>query len=71
MCGWEERPFSWSVPAEAGTSMACGSTWAGGSKFGRERFAFVAARVLDARFLGGILSSNLNKISVTCGCVDI
>ena len=70
MVGWEEWTFSWSIPAEAGTSMACDSTCAEGSTFGRERFAFVAERVLDARFLGGILSLNSNKINVNRGDGD-
>lgn len=45
-----------------------------GSTFGQERFvfvAFVAKHVLDACFLGGILSSNSNEISVKCGDVDM
>ena len=50
--------------------LACDSTCAEGSTFGRERFAFVAERVLDARFLGGILSLNSNKINVKCGDGD-
>ena len=70
MVGWEERTISLSIPAEAGTSMACDNTCAEGSTFGRERFAFVAERVLDTRFLGGILSLDSNKISVKCGDGD-
>ena len=65
MVDWEERTISWSVPTEAGTSMACDSTCAEGSTFGRERFAFVAERVLDARFLGGILSLNSIKLTLS------
>jgi len=45
-----------------------------GSTFGQERFvfvAFVAKHVLDECFLGGILSSNSNEISVKCGDVDM
>ena len=70
MVGWEEGTISWSIPTEAGTSMACDSTCAEGSTFGRERFAFVAERVLDARFLRGILSLNANKFNVKCGDGD-
>ena len=70
MVGWEERTVSWLIPAEADTSKACDSTCAEGSTFGRERFAFVAERVLDARFLRGILSLNSNKINVECGDGD-
>ena len=70
MVGWEEGTISWSIPAEAGTPMACDSTCTEESTFGRERFAFVAERVLDARFSGGILSLNSNKINVKCGDGD-
>ena len=56
--GWEEQTIFWSIPAEAGTLMACDRTCAEGSTFGRECFAFIAEHVLDACLLGGILCLN-------------